>query len=61
MENKKITFLENVKKTKIYQFPDGNLKLVWYRASTTEGFAVLAQYWHSAGINMAYPRRCSER
>ena len=48
----------NVKKNDI---PGGNLQPVWYRASTAEGFAVLARYWHGAGISTAYHRRGSER
>ena len=28
------------------KFPGGNLQLAWYRASTAEGFKVLARYWH---------------
>ena len=41
--------------------PGGNLQPAWYHASTTEGFAVLARCWRSAGISTAYHRRGVER
>ena len=40
--------------------PSVNLQPPWYRASTAKIFALLAKYWHSAGIRMAYHRRDSK-
>ena len=33
-----------------YCTPGGNLQQAWYRASTAEGFAVLARCWHKYGL-----------
>ena len=41
--------------------PGRNLQPAWYRAITAEGFAVLARYWHDAGISTTYHWRGSER
>ena len=37
--------------------PSGNLQPTWYLASTTEGFAVLARYWHKHDLPPARLRR----
>ena len=42
-------------------YPGGNLQPAWCRASSVEGFAVLAWYSHNSGISTAYHRRGSKR
>ena len=42
-------------------YPGGNLQPAWYRVSTAEGFALLARYWHSAGLSAAHHQRGFER
>ena len=42
-------------------FPGEHSEPAWYRASTGEGFAILARYWHIDDISMSYHRCGSER
>ena len=39
--------------TSSWKRPGGNLQAAWYRASTAEGFAVLAPHWYEQGLSPA--------